>query len=129
MIDMAGGGDDHGRSPGPSASASIWARKPASSTRQRRSSRSAPSWTRPTTGTGSARSAAEIRVSAAPWPRRATGWIASATLSSESTGSEPLPIWLRQGSTATEAIPVSPGYYLNVRVAVASAGASAPALP
>ena len=56
VVDVAGGGDDHAGDIGRRSAAS-WAAKPASSSRQRRSSTSSPSRMRPITGTGSARRA------------------------------------------------------------------------
>src|SRR5262245_13395974 len=98
VIDVACGADDHGAK----VNRSSWPMKPASSSRQRRSMRNAPSLTRPTTGTGNPRNADSKAAKRPPSPRPGfAGRIAMHALGNVSTGSAPLPIWLAQGSTVT----------------------------
>src|SRR6516164_6838784 len=122
VIDMAGGRQDHGLPRPPSwpfpacgggkgrgrsrlASAGSWARKAASSSRQRRSSRTRPASMRPMTGTGNARNARASASTVAP--DRLVGRRANAALGNSDTGNAPLPIWLRVSTRPTSAMPSS----------------------
>ncbi len=104
VIDMAGGGEDHAAGADRSAS---WARKAGSSSRQRRSSTTAPASIRPMTGIGRRRKVRARCSTAAPDLAAPTGRKASAALGSSDTGNAPLPIWLLASTRLMRATPAN----------------------
>src|SRR5579863_3273144 len=104
MIDVTGGGDDHRSAISDRPRSASCARNTASSSRHRKSKMSAPSCSRPITGTGRLRNTAASRSRAAPEPRfPVDGRMAKPALGIVCVGSAPLPIWLSHSITSTDA--------------------------